>query len=84
MTNVNYNIQIKNITFIKNYIKQLIELIYKMTTSELFNAAHSKVQIHQFTLKIYKIVSNFKIVLKATKNVAVLRFITVFNSKLIF
>ena len=49
VTSVNYNIQIKDITFIKNYIKQLIELIYKVTMNELFNAAHSKIQTYQFT-----------------------------------
>ena len=43
VTNVNYNIQIKNITFTKNYVKQLIELIYKATINELFNAVHSEV-----------------------------------------
>ena len=46
MTSVNYNIQIKDIIFIKNYIKQLIESIYKATVNELFNAAHSEIQIH--------------------------------------
>ena len=46
MTNVNYNIQIEDIIFTKNYIKQLIELIHKMTMNELFNAAHSEVQTH--------------------------------------
>ena len=84
MTNVNYNIQIKDITFTKNYIKQLIESIHKTTVSELFNAAHSKVQTHQFTSKIYKIVFNFKIVLKSTKDVAASRFTAVFDSRLIF
>ena len=44
MTNVNYNIQIKNITFTKNYIKQLIELIHKTIVNELLNPTHSKVQ----------------------------------------
>ena len=84
MTNVNYNIQIKDITFAKNYIKQLIESIYKTTVNELFNTAHSKVQIHQFILKIYKVVLNFKIALKSTKDIVVSRFITVFDSRLIF
>ena len=46
VTNVNYNIQIKDITFIKSYVKQLIESIHKATVNELFNAAHSEVQIH--------------------------------------
>ena len=84
MTNINYNIQIKNITFTKNYIKQLIESIYKMIMNELFNAAHSKVQTHQLISKIYKIVFNFIIVLKSASDVAVLKFTTIFNLKLVF
>ena len=84
MTNVNYNLQVKNITFTKNYIEQLIELIYKATVSELFNIAHSKVQTHQFISKVYKIVFNFKIVLKLMKDVAVSRITAVFDSKFIF
>ena len=84
MTSVNYNIQIKNITFTKNYIKQLIESIYKTTVNELFNAAHSEIQIHRLTSKIYKIVFNFQIVLKSARDVTVSRFITIFNSKLTF
>ena len=46
VTNVNYNIQIKDITFIKNYIKQFIESIHKATMNKLFNAAHLEIQIH--------------------------------------
>ena len=46
MTNIYYNTQIKDITFTKNYVKQLIESIYKTTVSKLFNAAHSEVQTH--------------------------------------
>ena len=84
MTNVNDNIQIKDITFTKNYVEQLIESIYKTTMSELFNAAHSKIQTHQFILKIYKIVFNFKIVRKSVRNVVVLRLTTVFDLKSIF
>ena len=84
MTNVNYNIQIKDITFIKNHVKQLIESIHKTTVNELFNTAHSEVQIHQFISKVYKIIFNFKIVLKSVKDVAVLKFITIFDSRLIF
>ena len=84
MTNVNYNIQIKNIIFIKNYVKQLIESIYKAIMNELFNAAYSKFQTHQFILKIYKIIFNFKIVLKLIKDVAVSRFTAIFDSRLIF
>ena len=84
MTNVNYNIQVKNIIFTKNYIEQLIESIHKTTMSELFNAAHSKVQTHQFISKIYKVVFNFKIVLKLTRDVVALKLTTVFNLKLIF
>ena len=84
MMNINYNIQIKDITFTKNYIKQLIESIYKATVSELFNAAHSKVQIYQSISKNYKIVFNFKIVLKSTKYDAALRLKIVFDSRLIF
>ena len=83
-TNVNYNIQIKNITFTKNYVKQLIESTHKATVNELFNAAHSKVQIHQFISKTCKVVFNFKIVRKSTRDVVALRFTTVFNSRLIF
>ena len=81
MININYNIQIQNITFTKNYVKQLIESIHKVTMSELFNAAHSEVQTHQFILKIYKIVSNFKIVRKLTRDVVVSRLTTVFDSR---
>ena len=84
MTSVNYNIQIKDITFTKNYIEQLIESIHKATVSELFNAAYSKVQIHQLTLKIYKIVFNFKIARKSIKDVTASRFTAVFDSKLTF
>ena len=84
ITNVNYNIQIKDITFIKNYVEQLIESIYKATVNKLFNAAHSKVQTYQFISKIYKIVFNFKIVLKSTRDVAALKFTVVFDSRLIF
>ena len=84
MTSVNYSIQIKDITFIKNYVKQLIESIYKATVNELFNAVYSEVQIHQFISKIYKIVFNFKIVLKLTKDVAASRLTTIFDSRLIF
>ena len=43
VTNVNYNIQIKNTTFIKNYMKQLIESIHKAIVSKLFNAIHSEI-----------------------------------------
>ena len=84
VTNVNYNIQVKDITFTKNYIKQLIESIHKRIINELFNAAHSKIQTHQFILKIYKIIFNFKIVLKLTKDVVVSKFTTVSDSRLIF
>ena len=84
ITNINYNIQIKDITFIKTHIKQLIESIYKATVSELFNAVHSKVQIYQLISKIYKIIFNFKIVLKSAKDVVVSRFTTVFDLRLIF
>ena len=84
MTNVNYNIQVKDIIFTKNYIKQLIESIHKATMNELYNAAHSKVQTYQLISKIYKFIFNFKIVLKSAKDVAVSRFITIFDSKLIF
>ena len=84
MTNVNYNIQIKDITFTKNYVKQLIESTHKAIMNELFNAAHSKVQIHQFISKTCKVVSNFKIVRKSTRDVAASRFTTLFNLRLIF
>ena len=84
VTNVNYNIHIKDITFTKNYVKQLIEPIHKTIMNELFNAAYSEVQIHQFISKTYKIVFNFKIVLKSARDIVVLKFTTVFNSKLIF
>ena len=84
MTNVNYNIQAKNIIFTKNYVKQLIESTHKAIINELFNAAHSEVQTHQFISKTYKIVFNFKIVLKSAKDVAASRFIAVFDLKLIF
>ena len=84
MTSINYNIQIKNITFIKSYVKQLIESIHKMTMSELFNTAHSEIQTHQFISKTYKVVFNFKIVRKSTRDVAASRFTAVFNSKFIF
>ena len=46
VTNINYNIQIKDIIFIKSYVKKLIESTRKATVNELFNIAHSKVQIH--------------------------------------
>ena len=52
--------------------------------NELFNAAHSKVQIHQFISKIYKIVFNFKIIRNSIKDVVVLRLTAVFNSRLLF
>ena len=84
MTNVNYNIQIKNITFIKNHVKQLIESIHKTTVNELFNATHSEVQTHQFISKTYKIIFNFKTVRKLKRDVAILRFTAIFNSRLIF
>ena len=84
VTSVNYNDQIKDITFTKNYVKQLIESIHKATINELFNAVHSEVQTYQLTLKIYKIVFNFKIALKSTRNVAVLKNTAVFDSRLIF
>ena len=82
--NVNYKIQIKNIIFTNNYVKQLIESVYKATVKELFNIAYSKVQIYQLTSKIGKIVFNFKIVLKSARDVAVLRLTTVFDSRLTF
>ena len=84
VTNINYNIQIKDITFTKNYVKRLIESIHKATMNELFNAAHLKVQIHQFISKTCKIVFNFKITRKSARNVVVSRFTTVFNTRLIF
>ena len=84
VTNVNYNIQIKDITFVKNYIEQLIRSIHKMIMNELFNAAHLKVQTYQLISKICKIVSNFKIVRKSARNVTVLKFTAVFDSRLIF
>ena len=84
VTNVNYNIQIKDITFTKNYVKQLIESIYKVIVNELFDIVHSKVQIHQFISKIYKIVFNFKIVLKLIKDVVVSRFTITFDLRLAF
>ena len=62
----------------------MIESIHKAIVNELFNAAHSEVQTHQFILKIYKIVFNFKIVLKSIRDAVVSRFITIFDSKLIF
>ena len=82
VTSVNYNIQIKNVIFIKSHVKQLIESIYKTTVSELFNAA--EVRIYQFISKIYKIVFNFKIARKLTKDVVVSRLTIVFDSRLIF
>ena len=84
VTNVNHNIQIKDITFTKSYVEQLIESIHKTIMNELFNAVHSEVQTHQFISKIYKVVSNFKIVLKSVRNVAASRLTAVFDSKLIF
>ena len=84
VTNVNYNSQIKNITFTKNYINQLIRSIYKVTVSELFNATHSEIQTYQFTSNIYKVIFNFKIVLKLIRDVVVLKFTTIFDSRLIF
>ena len=62
----------------------MIELIHKVTVNELFNAAHSKVQIHQHISKTYKVVFNFKTALKSTRNVIALRFTTILNSRLIF
>ena len=84
VTSVNYNIQVKDITFTKNYVKQLIEPIYKATVSKLFNVAHSEVQTHQFTSKIYNVVFNFKIVLKLIRDIVVSRLTTIFDSRLIF
>ena len=84
VTNINYNIQIKDIIFTKNYVEQLIESIHKATVNELFNAAHSEVQTYQLISKTCKIVFNFKIVRKSAKDVAASRFTTVFDSKLIF
>ena len=55
-----------------------------MTVNELFNAVHSEIQIYQFISKIYKIIFNFKIVRKSAKDVTVSKFITIFDSKLIF
>ena len=52
--------------------------------SELFNTAHSEVQIYQLISNIYKIVFNFKIALKSARDVVVSRLTTVSNSKLIF
>ena len=51
--------------------------------NELFNAAHSKVQTHQFTSKIYKVVLNFKIVLKLIRDVAALKFTATFDFRLV-
>ena len=68
----------------KNYIKQLIRLIYKITVNELFNAAHSEVQTYQLILKIYKVVFNFEIVLKSAKDIATSKLTTIFISRLIF
>ena len=48
MTSVNYNIQVKNIIFTKNYVKQLIESTHKATMNELFDAAHSKVLLSTY------------------------------------
>ena len=62
----------------------MIELIYKATVNELFNAAHSEVQTHPFISKIYKIIFNFKIVLKSARNVVASKFTKVFDSRLIF
>ena len=84
VTNINYNIQIKNITFIKNYAEQLIESIHKTIVNKLFNVAHSKIQTHQLTSKIYQIVSSFKIVLKLIRDVVISRFIAAFDPSLIF
>ena len=84
VTNVNYNIQIKNITFTKNYVKQLIESTHKATVNELFNAVYSKVQTHQLTSKTFKIIFNFKIVLKSARDVAASKFTTTFDLRLIF
>ena len=84
VTNVNYNIQIKDITFIKNYIKQLIESIHKTTVNELFNVAYSEIQTHQLISTIYKVVFNFKIVLKSARDVVASRLTAIFNSRLIF
>ena len=62
----------------------MIESIYKAIVNELFNAAYSEIQIYLFILKTWKIVSNFKIVRKLTKDVTASKFTAVFDSRLIF
>ena len=52
--------------------------------NELFNVTYSEVQTYQFPSKIYKIVLNFKIVLKSVKDVIVSRFTALCNSRLVF
>ena len=84
VTNVNYNIQIKNIIFTKNYVEQLIESLHKATVNKLFNVIRSEIQTHQFISKIYKIVFNFKIVRKLTRDVTASKLTAVFDSRLIF
>ena len=84
VTNVNYNIQIKDIILIKSYVEQLIESIHKATVSELSNAVHSEIQTHQFISKIYKVVFHFKIVPKSGKNIAVSKFKTTSDPRLAF
>ena len=52
--------------------------------NELFNTTHSKGQTYQFTLKIYKILFNFKTVLKSIRDVATSKLRAIFHSRLIF
>ena len=62
----------------------MIESIHKATMNELLNAAHSEIQTYQLISKIYKIIFNFKIVLKSVRDVVASRLTIVFNLKLVF
>ena len=67
----------------KVYVEELFDLIYKNIVSQLFNAAHRKIQTYEFIFKIYQGVFNFKFVLKTIRNETIIKLCVVFDSKIV-
>ena len=80
ITDSNHNIQIKNVIFTKVYIKKLFG---KNIVNQLFDTTHLKIRTHEFILKVYKDVVDFKFVLQTIKNVAIIKLNIDFDSKIV-
>ena len=78
--NSNYNIQIKDVIFTKVYIEELFD---KNIVSQLFDITHLKIRTHEFILKVYKGVVDFKFNLQVIRNAAIIKLNINFNSKIV-